>query len=114
MESAHYADGDGVETADGDLPARGPLWRRSLGLVRRIGYDEEAGQLGDFTTTWRVIPLSALAIVIGVLSAFIALALLRLIALFTNLFFYQRLSFAAATPAEHHLGPLVVAVPVIG
>src|SRR5438105_3770764 len=104
MEIAQYTDGVNAP-ADG-LPARGSLWRRSLGLVRHIGYDEEAGQLGDFTTTWRVLPLSGLAIVIGVLSAFVALALLKLIALFTNLFFFQRLSLASVTPAEHHLGPL--------
>ena len=35
--------------------------------------------LGDFTTTRRVIPISALAMVIGVVCAFVALALLRLI-----------------------------------
>ena len=32
-------------------------------------------ELGDFTTTQRVLPLSAMAIVIGVLNAFVALAL---------------------------------------
>ncbi|MDQ1404491.1 MAG: hypothetical protein QOG55_120 [Acidobacteriaceae bacterium] len=37
--------------------------------------------LGDFTTTPRVIPISALAMVIGLLCAFVALALLRLIGL---------------------------------
>ena len=44
-------------------------------------------RLGDFTTTPRVITMSALAIVIGVVGAFVALVLLRLIGLFTNLFF---------------------------
>ena len=35
--------------------------------------------LGDFTTTTRVLPISALALLIGTVAAFVALALLRLI-----------------------------------
>jgi len=55
--------------------------------------------LGDFTTNWRVIPISGLAIVIGVVSAYVALALLRLIGFFTNLFFYGRLRMDLVSPA---------------
>ena len=40
--------------------------------------------LRDFTTTWRVLPISGLAIVIGVGAAYVALALLRLIGFFTT------------------------------
>jgi len=58
--------------------------------------------------------ISSLAIAIGFVSAFIAAALLKLIALFTNLFFSQRWSLAASSPAENHLGPWEVAVPVVG
>lgn len=71
-------------------------------------------ELGDFTATRRLVPISALAVVIGALSAFVALALIRLIALFTNLFFFQRLSVAPASPEHHALGLWVVAVPVVG
>ena len=71
-------------------------------------------QLGDFTTTARLVPISLIAIAIGVLAGFVALALLDLIALFTNLFFFQRASLHAASPAQHHLGVAVVAVPVVG
>ena len=71
-------------------------------------------QLGDFTTTRRVLPLSLLAMGIGVLASYVAWALLALIGLFTNLFFYQRWSTAFVSPAGHHLGPWVVLVPVIG
>ncbi|HKO95039.1 MAG TPA: hypothetical protein VJU61_27985, partial [Polyangiaceae bacterium] len=70
--------------------------------------------LGDFTTTPRVVPIAALAIAIGVLASFVALALLRMIGLFTNLFFFQRWSTQLATPADHQLGELVVFVPVVG
>jgi chloride channel protein, CIC family len=70
--------------------------------------------LGDFTTSSRVLPIAGLAVVIGVFAAFVAAALLALIAFFTNLFFYQRLSVAAVSPVGHHLGPFVIVVPVAG
>lgn len=70
--------------------------------------------LGDFTTTWRVLPISGLAIVIGVVSAYVALGLLRLIGFFTNLFFYGRARTALISPAGHHLGYWVILVPIIG
>jgi len=44
-------------------------------------------ELGDFTTTWRMVPISLLAMAIGVVCAYVALVLLRLIGLFTNLFY---------------------------
>jgi H+/Cl- antiporter ClcA len=61
-----------------------------------------------------MLPLSALAVGIGVLGAYVAAALLALIAFFTNLFFFQRLSLAPASPAAHTLGVLGVLVPVVG
>ncbi|HKR08858.1 MAG TPA: chloride channel protein [Gemmatimonadaceae bacterium] len=70
--------------------------------------------LGDFTTRPRVITISLMAIVIGIVSAYVALALLKLIGLFTNLFFFQRVSTALVSPAGNHLGPFEVLVPVIG
>jgi len=45
--------------------------------------------LGDFTTTTRLLPISAVAVGIGVVAAFVALALLRLIGFFTNLFYFS-------------------------
>ncbi len=80
----------------------------------RFENEEAPSALGDFTTTWSVIPLSLVAIGIGILSAFVALALLRLIGLFTNLFFYQRWNSAFVSPAGHHLGATVILVPVVG
>ena len=49
-----------------------------------------AHALGDFTTDWQLVPISLLAIAIGLLSTGVAWALLRLIGLFTNLFYYDR------------------------
>jgi CIC family chloride channel protein len=70
--------------------------------------------LGDFTATKRLVPISLFAIVIGVVSSYLALWLLRLIDFATNLFFFQRLSFQPASPADHHLGAWVILVPVVG
>jgi CIC family chloride channel protein len=75
---------------------------------------KEFRKLGDFTTTIRVLPIAGLAMVIGVLAAYVALALLRLIGLFTNLFYYQRVGSAMVSPAGNHLGWWAVLVPVAG
>jgi H+/Cl- antiporter ClcA/predicted transcriptional regulator len=61
-----------------------------------------------------VLPISGLAVVIGVGSAYVAVGLQRLIGLFTNLFFHHRFSTQMVSPAGHHLGYWVVAVPVLG
>jgi H+/Cl- antiporter ClcA len=71
-------------------------------------------ELADFTATRRMVYLSLVAIALGVIATYVAFALLQLIALFTNLFYYQRLAFTAASPADHALGVASVAVPVVG
>ena len=75
---------------------------------------EPLDHLGDFTTTSRLIPISLLATVIGALAAVVAAALLDLIGFFTNLFFFQRFSVTLVSPEGHHLGPLVILVPIAG
>ncbi len=70
--------------------------------------------LGDFTTTARVVPIAGLAVVIGIFAAYVAAALLKLIGLFTNLFFFQRVDTTLVSPTGHHLGPFVILVPVAG
>ena len=62
----------------------------------------------------RVIWLSALAIGVGVLAAFVAKVFLVVINFFTNLCFYGRISVRFASPMGHHLGIFVLAVPVLG
>ena len=71
-------------------------------------------KLGDFTTTARVLPIAGLAMVIGLIGAFVALGLLQLIGFFTNLFYYQRLGSTMVSPAGNHLGWLAALVPVCG
>ena len=76
------------------------------GAVRR---NEE---LSDFTTTRRVLPISLLAMGIGVVCAFVALALLRLIGFFTHVFYYGNTGTSMISPAGNHLGYWSVLVPV--
>jgi chloride channel protein, CIC family len=62
----------------------------------------------------RVVYMSGWAVAVGVTTGFVAQGLVRLIVFVTNLAFYGRLSFEPASPAGHHLGAFVVAVPVVG
>ena len=71
-------------------------------------------ELGDFTATRRLIPIAGVAVGIGVIAAFVALALLKLIGLFTNLMFFQRWDTTLVAPGGHHLGWFVVLVPIAG
>ena len=71
-------------------------------------------ELGDFTATWRLCPISLMAMIIGVVCAFVALALLRLIGLFTNLFYFGRWNASLVSPAGNHLGIYSVLVPIVG
>lgn len=72
------------------------------------------GGLGDFTTDRSVLRLSVMALVIGSISAFIAVGLLKLIAFFTNLFFFGRFSISEVTPQQSHLGLWVMVIPSLG
>jgi len=79
-----------------------------------INKKDRNDELGDFTTTWRVVPISLLATVIGLVCAFVALALLRLIGLFTNLFYFGRWNMTMVSPVGNHLGVYSVFVPIAG
>jgi chloride channel protein, CIC family len=74
-----------------------------------------ADHLGDFTTASRRIGwMVVLALGIGIAAAFIAVGLLDLIGLFTNLFYYDRLSFSFSSPSGNQLGLLALGVPILG
>jgi H+/Cl- antiporter ClcA/CBS domain-containing protein len=75
---------------------------------------EHLDHLSDFTTSIRVLPIGALAIMIGISSTLLAWVLLKLIGLVTNLFYYGRFDASLVSPAANHLGWLSVFVPVIG
>ena len=86
------------------------LRNNAAGIDKKDRNDE----LGDFTTSRRVVPISLLAAVIGLVCAFVALALLRLIGLFTNLFYFGRWNMTMVSPVGNHLGVYGVFVPIAG
>ncbi|HET7567726.1 MAG TPA: chloride channel protein [Gaiellaceae bacterium] len=96
------------ETLDRRLPADsvgGADERAGVGLERR---------LGDFTFGPHALRLVALALVVGALSAGIALALLDLIGLFTHLAYYGTVGWTLVPPTLHRFGAWTVAIPVVG
>lgn len=76
--------------------------------------DTSERTLGDFTTAPAILRLVPLAILIGVVGAGISLALLSMIGFFTNLFYYQRISFHLVSPNANTLGVIAVIIPIGG
>jgi CIC family chloride channel protein len=74
----------------------------------------ESGTVGDFTTTWRVIWISLLAVCAGLLGTLAAIGLRDFVGLITNAVYYQRFSIADVSPAANRLGWLAVPIPVAG
>ena len=62
----------------------------------------------------RLLFVTGVAIVVGLLAGLVAQVLTALIGLVTNLAFYGRVSFAMVSPADNALGLLVIVVPVLG
>jgi H+/Cl- antiporter ClcA len=75
---------------------------------------EHIDRLRDFTADWRLVTLALMALVIGTGAAGAAWLLLKLIALVTNLAYFQRLSVAPVGFSGLHLPAWTIAVPVIG
>lgn len=73
-----------------------------------------AAVLSDYTLDARVLYLSALAALLGLVASIAAWALLELINLATNIFYYQRISFVEAEPYTHPLRWWSVFIPVVG
>jgi H+/Cl- antiporter ClcA len=72
----------------------------------------ELQQKGPLHHSLMVILLTSL--VVGICGGVIGQVLVKVINLFTNVFFFQTFSFAASSPADNHLGWWVIAVPVVG
>ena len=62
----------------------------------------------------RIVFISGLAILVAFGAGFVAVILMRLIGLITNLSFYGRFSTDFSSPAGNHLGLWVILVPVVG
>src|SRR6204780_3763532 len=93
------------------------LLRRTIlsGVPRtEIPVKSESSALRDFTVDGRVLLLSGVAIMIGIGAALLAVLLLRLIALSTNLFYYQRFSWAPVSPSGSSRGYWMVLIPGLG
>jgi len=75
---------------------------------------EFAQREGDFTTDTRLLVLVPLASIVGMIGAFVAVALVWLIGTITNLAYYHRFSSAMVSPAGNQLGIAGVLVPVVG
>jgi H+/Cl- antiporter ClcA len=71
-------------------------------------------ELADFTTDLATLRLAPLALVVGALSAGVALALLKLISLATSLAYFQEWSTARDSPADHTMGWKALFVPIVG
>src|SRR6266513_2165180 len=82
-----------------------------LYMTRNLQPDD---RLGDFTADGRILTLTAMAALIGVMSAFVALALLRLIGFFTHLFYYHAIDSRLVSPADNRLGLWALLVPIVG
>ena len=70
--------------------------------------------LRDFSADRRLLVLSAMALVTGCFGALAAWALLKLIALFTNLAYFHVISAATSHLSHAKLGPVSILIPVIG
>ena len=69
---------------------------------------------GDFTADFRLLKIAVIAIVVGSMCSVVAVILLKLIDLFTNLFYYGILSLEHRIPADHHLGWWSLFIPAAG
>jgi len=83
------------------------------GADLRSDLDSER-RLADFTVDRSVLKLVALALVVGALSAGVALALIALIGFFTHLAYYGDVGWHLATPSLHRFGAWTVLIPVVG
>ncbi len=70
--------------------------------------------LRDYSADSRILYVSVLAAALGAVSAVAAWVLLEMIALFTNLFYFERWSFVEVDPWQGHAGWWRVLLPVVG
>jgi len=81
--------------------------------VSQMGPDA-AERLGDFTTDPGMLRLVLLAPVVAAVATAVAVVLIALIALVSNLLYAGRLDMTLTPPDPTRLGPLSVAIPVVG
>ena len=100
----------------GEHPATNPLKGDALSVSPSLNLVIEAADVpaSPALVDQRVLRLAAFAVVLGAAAALTARVLILLIAFFTNLAFFGRLSWEVVSPADNHLGLLVILVPIAG
>src|SRR6478736_21045 len=66
------------------------------------------------TGGFRIVTVSFLSALVGLIAGCVAFLLYKLIGLFTNIAFYGHFSFNFGNPRFNHLGPWVIFIPIIG
>lgn len=80
----------------------------------RVNLDKQEINLSVQSANLRLVHLSILAAVIGIIAGVVAYLLLSLIGLISNLVFFQRIALEIPDLQGHTLGLLVIAVPAVG
>ena len=90
--------------------------RDGLTIAPSLDFVIEAAQIPPTVATVdrRVVSLCILAIGIGLAAALVAQVMMKLIIFITNFAFYRTWSLEFTSPADNHLGLLVIAVPIVG
>jgi len=83
-------------------------------MVERDSLDYRIARDAQPSANFRLLLVSVLAAIIGIGAGVIAFLLYHLIAIFTNLFFFQRFSTELPSLQDNHLGLLVIVVTVLG
>ena len=83
-------------------------------MIREASVSADRTVLGDHSADRRMVMLAAMAVVVGSGGAVGAWALLKLIALATNIFWYGRPSFAEVDIADDAIGVAVLLIPLAG
>ena len=79
-----------------------------------MSHAESASRLRDYSATNRMLFISGLAVLLGGAGAVLAWALLGLIRLATNVFYFHTVSFANTSPADNKLGWMAAFAPIVG
>lgn len=83
-------------------------------MPQKVHREDRAMLSAEQSSASRMILLSLLATVIGIVAGFIAYALLALIGLISNLVFFQRIATDIPDLQAHNLGVLVIIIPAVG
>lgn len=83
-------------------------------MSQKVHREDRATLSAEQSSASRMILLSLLATVIGIVAGFIAYALLALIGLISNLIFFQRIATEIPDLQTHNLEVLVIIIPAVG